>query len=157
MWLNCIWEVNPEKSKSSWLKISSSLLLKPPWTVYARNCCFFFRFQCRFQGGLYRAHCLNTAHSVERCWIFWECQSLALVKHIYIPWQYSNCGASHSDEGCVHLYLPFQILSMASSLLSKPSSLGNTCATSAWFSTLYRVRGAVTSAEGREHRRKKLC
>lgn len=73
--------------------------------------------------------------SVERCRTFWkgECHSLALVKNIYIPWQYSSCGVSHSDEGCVYLYLPFQILSMAPSLLSKPSSLGNTCETSTWF------------------------
>lgn len=32
-----------------------------------------------------------------------ECHALALVKQIYIPWQYSNCGASHSGEGWVHL------------------------------------------------------
>lgn len=138
MWLKCHWEVSPEKSKVGWLRISSSLLLKPQWIMYARNGCFSFRFQCRFKGGLYRAHqgthCLNTAHWVERCWTFWKgkCHSLAVVKHIYVPWQYSNCGASHSDKGCVHLYLSFQIPSTASSLLSKPSSLGNTCATSTW-------------------------
>lgn len=90
MWLDCNWEVNPEKSKASWLRSSFSLLLKPQSIVYARNCCFYLRFQCSFQGALYRAHQVT-------CWLILlrftgemlkvlkgkVPLSLAPVKHIY--------------------------------------------------------------------------